>query len=141
MDKEPTTLSISQSDKSVYADIAKSGPLKGKSNKELFLLAVALGVDRGHRISIKGSKEGYIRAEYLNSDDKTLINAVAIAEENNPDVICDKKAVYEIAEEYAHVGIKILSDLIFGPGSFVKKYESYLRDRLDAHNAGDRGID
>lgn len=128
---EPLTLNISKSDRPIYSDILKSGPLKGRYNKEIFLLAMVLGFKEGERISIKGHKESFIRAESLNSDDIALINALAITEERRPDVISDKRNVFEIAEEYAHSGLNILRKLVNEQGTFIKKYETFLREHLE----------
>jgi dnd system-associated protein 4 len=129
---EPITLNIKKTDFLLYQEIINSSALKGRSNKEVFFLAAVLGYKKGRRISIKGGKKSYVRTEFLNKEDKTLMNALAIKETGNPDIINDQKEVFNIVEEYAHVGLNILKEMVFEKqtGSFLKKFESYLRDCL-----------
>lgn len=131
MANEPITLNINKADRKIYEEIIENSELKGKT-KEVFLLAAVIGFKKGHRISIKGSKENYVRTEYLNDEDKTLMNAIAVCETKNLDILQDKKEVFSIVEEYANAGIKILKEMIFDKqtGSFLKKFEAYLRDCL-----------
>ena len=131
MSNEPITLNINKSDRKIYDEIIENSELKGKT-KEVFLLATVIGFKKGNRISIKGNKESYVRTEYLNDEDRTLMNAIAIHETKDEEIIQDQKEVFNIVEEYAHVGIKILREMAFEKesGSFLKKFESYLRDCL-----------
>jgi len=130
---EPITLNIKKTDFPTYQEILASSALKGRTTKEVFLLAAVLGFKKGHRISIKGGKKSYVRTEFLDEKDKTLINAIAIKETGNPDIIKDKKEVFNIVEEYANAGLRELKDMVFEKetGSFLKKFEGYLRDCLD----------
>jgi len=131
MTNEPITLNINKSNRKVYDEIIENSELKGKT-KEVFLLAAVIGFKKGHRVSIKGNKESYVRTEYLNDEDRTIMNAIAIKETKDEEIIQDQKEVFNIVEEYAHVGIKIIREMVFDKesGSFLKKFESYLRDCL-----------
>ncbi len=56
---------------------------------------------------------------------------MAISEKRGSvDLLSQKEAVYRIAEEYAHAGIKLLADKIRSTqiGSFHKQFEKELRD-------------
>ena len=131
MANEPITLKINKSDRKIYDEIIENSELKGKT-KEVFLLATVIGFKSGNRISIKGSKDNYVRTEYLNDEDRALMNSIAIYEMKDEEIIQDQKVVFDIIEEYAHVGIKILREMVFNKesGSFLKKFEAYLRGCL-----------
>ena len=66
-----------------------------KSTKEIFLLASIIGFRKGHRISFKGSKESYVRTEYLNDEDFAIINSLAV---NNPTAASGGKSGESIEE-------------------------------------------
>mgnify|MGYP001608295426 CR=1 FL=1 len=131
MANEPITLKINKSDRKIYDEIIENSELKGKT-KEVFLLSTVIGFKSGNRISIKGSKDNYVRTEYLNDEDRALMNSIAIYEMKDEEIIQDQKVVFDIIEEYAHVGIKILREMVFNKesGSFLKKFEAYLRGCL-----------
>lgn len=134
MESEPLTLGMGKTDRSVYNEILESSQLKkGRLlNKEVFLLAAVLGFKKGQRIHIKGDKESYFRVETLKEGDIALMDAIAIKETENLDIINNKKEVFTIIEEYAHAGIQILKDMVFDKdsGSFIKKFEADLRECL-----------
>jgi len=85
------------------------------------------GYYEGSRVKIK-KKEGYVRESYLNPEDRALINALAVSEEGNLNVLLDAQRVFSIAEEYATGGIRLLKARVFGEeyGSYTKKLESEL---------------
>ena len=102
-------------------------PFAGGRNKDVFLAAMVIGYYEGSRVEIK-KKEGYIMASYLDPEDRALVNALAVSEEGNLNVLLDKQKVFSIAEEYATGGIKLLKARVFGEeyGSYAKKLESEL---------------
>jgi hypothetical protein len=129
----PTRLYIDRSDREKYDRLLeKDGVFAGKDNKDIFMIAMAIGYSRGVRVKLT-RKEGYVRFEYLKDRDKSIIKAVAVAATATLDVLLDKKKVYSIAEEYARGGIKLLVDMVFGGGfgSFEKKLESELVEEFE----------
>lgn len=140
-DKEPDRLSIRKSDIEHYNILKEShSPIAKKDNKTLFLLAMCIGYNSGSRIKTSewGNKEGFVRLEYLNESEKSMINALSIAEEGNLEVLFDMKKVYSVAEEYAAGGINILLDMVLsgGYGSFSKRLESKLLEQYDKIQQG-----
>lgn len=129
---EPDRLFIKKTDRDIYDEILKSSDLKVRSNIDIFLLAAVIGFKKGQRISIKGNKDGYVLTYTIKDEDRILMNAIAIYETKNEEVIENQKEVFEIVEEYAHAGLTYLRDMVFDKerGSFLKKFESYLRDML-----------
>ena len=128
--KTPIILDIRKSDRKDY-DLLKDrdSPFAGKGNKELFLMAMIIGFRNGRRVKLD-TRDTFARIEYLNSKEKSIIKAIAVAEDGDLNVLLDKKKIYSIAEEYAAVGIKLLKEKVFGeePGSYFKKLESGLLD-------------
>ena len=129
---EPDRLFIKKTDRTIYDEILESSELKVRSNIDIFLLAAVIGFKKGQRISIKGNKDGYVLTYTIKDEDRILMNAIAIHETKNEEIIQNQKEVFEIVEEYAHAGITFLREMVFDKerGSFLKKFESYLRDIL-----------
>lgn len=128
--KTPIILDIRKSDRKDYDLLKdKDSPFAGKGNKELFLMAMIIGFRNGTRVKLD-TRDTFARIEYLNSKEKSIIKAIAVAEDGDLNVLLDKKKFYSIAEEYAAGGIKLLKKKVFGgePGSYFKKLESDLLD-------------
>jgi len=105
---------------------------KNKNQKEQFLLAMAIGFENDQKRELK-TKDGFFFSNYLGSEDKTLINALAIHVHGSSDVLANEKEVFEIAEQYASAGIRILADSIDKVqfGKFDKIFEKDLLEILD----------
>lgn len=105
----------------------KDSPLYRKENKDVFIMAMMMGLKNGVRLPLK-SKEGFIREDYLNNDEKSIIKAIAVNAEENLSVLLDSDKIYQIAEEYAAGGIKYLVDSVFKKqyGSYTTRLESEL---------------
>jgi dnd system-associated protein 4 len=132
-EKAPDRLYIRKSDRAEYSRLLeKDSPFKEKENKDLFMMAMVVGFHAGNRIGLD-KKEGFIRVEYLNPIEESIIKTIAISEEGSLDILLDKKKVYSIAEEYATGGIKLLKDEVFSGeyGSYSKKLESELIDEFE----------
>lgn len=134
MSTTPDRLYMDKADRDLYNDLNQEQILKFKdrggtrTRKEQFLLAMAFGFHNSARRAIR-AREGLFLAKDLHSSDTALLNAVAIAETGNPDVVLDKGEVFRIAEEFAHGGIRLLKDRISSSplGSFEKRLEKDLR--------------
>ena len=114
-------------DKKIYDSLKDDEPFfkNNSSNKELFLFAMAIGFQSQNRLPFSGKRLGYFLEKDLKYDDYVLLNSIAIAETQSLDVLMDKEKIFKIAEEYAHGGLKILSEEI-GPGqygTFSKNFE------------------
>jgi dnd system-associated protein 4 len=107
----------------------KDSPFYKKDNKSVFIMAMTMGLKRGVQVPLQ-NKEGFIREEYLNDVERSLIKAVAISTENDLSVLANMQRVYQIAEEYAAGGIKYLKDSVLTEryGTYLKRLESELLD-------------
>jgi hypothetical protein len=127
----PDRVNIRKSDRDIYKDLREksTSPFKGKDNRVLYMMALAVGFIDGERLEFEpGEKEGFILLKTLEDEDIAIINAIAVAEEDNLSVLADKKKVYTIADEYAAGGIRLLNGEVFGGeyGSYIKKLEGRL---------------
>lgn len=128
MPKIPDRLYIDLSDRDLYKKIKEQGMFQKGTNKELFLFAMAIGVKNEVSISLK-VKENFFLTKDFRPEDEALINAVALWEEDySIDILPNKERTYQIAEEYAHAGIKLLTDKVESVefGSFWKQFEKEL---------------
>lgn len=105
---------------------------KNKNQKEQFLLAMAVGFENDQKRELK-TRDGFFYPKDLKPEDKTSINALAIHEHGSIDVLGNEKEIFEIAEQYASAGIRILVDSIdrMQFGKFDKIFEKDLLDILN----------
>lgn len=93
--------------------------LNMKTNGEradVFMIALALGVNKGERTSSKG-KHGFILESVAKGKDSLMsyIYSVAVDElrkSGQENQITDTNVVYGIAEEYANTGFEIIKQMI-----------------------------
>jgi len=126
----PDRLYIDRDDRKLYEKIEKEDVFKGRTRKEEFLFAMAIGFKNKVKRSLK-MKEGFFLTKDLKPEDETLINVIAIWGSNSVEVLLsNKEKVFEIAEEYAHGGIRLLHDSIESTqyGSFSKQFEKTLHE-------------
>lgn len=90
-------------------------------------MSMLMGFKEGGTLELD-QKEGYVRTEYLNDEEQALIKTIAVANEGTLNVLIDKKKVYDIAEQYAAYGIRLLHDTVLSGeyGTYAKKLESEL---------------
>ena len=72
----------------------------------------------------------------------TFTDAIAINDNNSVDVLANREEVFQIAEEYAHAGIRLLHDKIKSTqlgGSFDKQFEKELIDIYKELDLGENG--
>ena len=81
--------------------------------KDIFLLAVALGLDDPKEI--QGKKDGYFRTSYIKTYDKALLSSILLGvEENkeNVDTYANLDVNYDEAERCAETGFMRLKETI-----------------------------
>ena len=129
----PDRINIDKADRLLYQKVVDENVLqfKEKDRKDQFIFAMAVGFANKIRRPLT-AKEGFFRTEYLRPEDEALICAIALYE-GNVEVLADKERVFQVAEEYAHAGIKLLVDELEGPGfaNFSKRLERELYDAYD----------
>ena len=131
-------VSISNDDRPIFDSLKYSDtPFKGRKNKEIFMMALILGYYKaGTRTKLKNPKD-YDHVENLGPDRRSIIKAIAVAEEGI-DVLNDEEQIYAIANEYAATGIKILDSMVNNHEyDFLKKIESMLVEEYDSKKMGE----
>lgn len=134
MARIPDRLSIDKSDRELYDhDVISNEIFAGRTRKEQFFFAMAIGFKNRVKRRLD-SREGFFLAKDMGPEDEALIDAVAIHDTGSADVLADREAVFRIAEEYAHAGIRLLYDMVTSnqPGSLYKRLEVELFSLLDA---------
>lgn len=114
--------------------VMKDSPFLGKTNRDIFLHAMALGFAGGkkYRVELKSRREN-IASSALHQDGEWLVYAVAMAETNDISVLLRMKEVAKIAEEYANGGFTLIMNVIREQslGGPIGKMESELRKVLE----------
>ena len=128
-EKEPDRLYIERDDRATCYDVlSRERILKDRKNRELFMMAMMIGLSKGSRLPLK-KREGFFLAKELDDQQQYIIKAVAVQEkEGELGILKDMREVYKIAEEYANGGIHILKDTVVGEesGTAATKLESIL---------------
>jgi len=134
MAKIPDRLNIDKkTDRELYDKIKEEVFLE-MPRKGQFLFAMAFGFMYGTKREL-GTKDGFFLAKDMGPRDEALINALAVAETGSVAVLSNRARVYQIAEEYAHAGIRLLHDEVTSEehGSFYKRFERDIFERLEGH--------
>ncbi len=129
MVNKPDRLYIDLNSRPLYEKLESEPFFKGKTRKEQFLFAMAVGFKNKIKIPIE-KREGIFLTKDLKPEDEALINAIAIFDANSIDILLDKAQVFKIVEEYANGGIRILINKIdsIEIGTFEKYFEKDLFD-------------
>lgn len=126
----PDRLYIDEQDRTLYDQLKNEDIFKGRNNPNLFLTAMSYGFY--NRVNDKLNKRlEYVRAEYINNDAEAMIYALALHHfQGDINLLLDVEKVFNIAEQYAHAGIKLLSDLTVSKpqGSIYKHLERMIYD-------------
>lgn len=112
MGKDPDRLYVDLADRELYKKMKKEPFFHGKVNKDLFLYCMGVGFQNNDRNDQFNKKDGFFLVKDMVPADEALIYALAIHEEGTTDVLLNIKKVYQIAEEYAHAGVLIISKKI-----------------------------
>ena len=95
--------------------------------------AVAMGVKLGRRRSLSGSRVQIFRWDQFSQDiDIPALQAIAVAETEDVDVLLHEDQVLRIAEEYANEGIRELKrELVDQPGQPLWNLVNLARQEVD----------
>jgi len=129
--KSPDRLFIEPEDRHRYRKLQDEAFFAGLTNKDLFLLAMAVGY-RHDRAKSLTRREGFFLAKDLKTEDEAILNAVALSI-SGTEVLNELSEVYRLAEELAHGGLVLLSSEIDDTalGSFEKKLELDVHEMLN----------
>lgn len=135
MSKPQDRLYVGKGDRKIVEKIENNDyfNFKDKSRKEQFMFAMAYGVKSDIKnVEIKNKDEWFFSKD-LQPEDKALMYSCAIYKNDNISVLKDINNVYEIAQNYAHIGFKVLSGLIEREsfGAVEKKFEKEVKDAYE----------
>jgi hypothetical protein len=138
----PDRFCIDKDDRQLY-DALKVDPFfHGQRNRNLFLLAMAVGYKNELREPLtKREISGYFLEKDMKPEDHALVDMVAVCEMKSVDVLAKRSEAFKIAEEYAHGGIRLLSDQLRSTphGSFEKLLERELQELREKLGLGRNG--
>lgn len=104
----------------------KGSPFFGREYREIFMVAMALGFKNKSMIPLK-KKIPQIPLRAFSTEEKWVIKFIAIKEEKNIEILSNLKKAYNIAEEYANGGLKILSEMVF---AHTTNFDEVLEEEL-----------
>ena len=85
--------------------------------KDVFMWAVAVGVDSGRRLPLSDSTTQIFRWDQLSQDlDIPLLKALALAETNDMEMLVHENQILRLAEEYANAGIREIREELLTQG-------------------------
>lgn len=102
----------------------------GKTQRDLFIFAMALGKSRDQKFDVK-DRQANIPVQNMPERQKWAILSIALAENNDLMCLKDENSLYKEAERYVEGGIKILQSHVDKWGADYPKYlEAELKDIL-----------
>lgn len=106
--------------------------------KDVFMWAVALGFQAGRKRPLSPGRQQPFRWGQLSQElDVPALQAVALADSNDVEVLLRKDQVLRIAEEYANEGIRIVSQIVIDrPGRLLWNMLDVLDSYQNPDNEG-----
>jgi len=131
----PRDLSVDESKHHKFSELAEEDIFK--TMKSVFLYAMAIGFYKKLKIPLKKKKNSIPSSSISEPDEKWtkerwLLNAIALTETEDINIILDGEKVAHIAEEYANYGIDILYDVFKNPHKNYPKSYQILDSLLDS---------
>lgn len=103
--------------------------------KELFLLAMALGLEKP--TAIKGKRDSMVRCSYFKANEISLIYSCAWHHMQDVQELMDENKVYALAEKCANTGFSILKHYVKeNQNKFINKI---LLDTISKFSPGEHG--
>ncbi len=125
---------ITESNHAIYEDLTKEReglPQPFKTMKDLFLLATLIGYRYGQRIPLETRRGIFSWAQFSLQEDIPVLQALAIAETGNVNVLANQDELLTIAEEYANSGIvEIQEQVAEMPGNRIANLVGLLQKWL-----------
>jgi len=113
-------VTIDESVIEVYKELTEGGNAEDtpfRTMKDVFMLAAALGFQRGRRRALAGGGKTTIRKEVFTDADIAILKGIAIASAEDVTVLSDFGIVLTTVEEFAYTGIlEVKSMLLDQPG-------------------------
>ncbi len=141
----PRELGFQLDKKSKYDELEqiKLSPFYGKTHKDVFLAALALGYRKGHKAALK-KRFGFRFFESVTPAEQWVLVSIAIKEMGNLEALAgeaNQRKIWELAEEYANVGIDELYSNIMETGNkglVLKEMEKDIRKAFEKAGIKDK---
>jgi dnd system-associated protein 4 len=78
----------------------------------VFVVAAALGYRAGTKKALKGTQHVGFWRSFSIQEDVPLLQAIAVADTGDVEVLADQGEVISVAEQYANVGIDLLTEMV-----------------------------
>lgn len=101
-------------------------PFHGKEYRDIFMLALSIGYSRSKPSPLK-KRNPNVPLRAFTLQEKWLMRAVAISKEGNMEILFEPKKLYQLIEEYANAGIKLLVAEVF---ENIRSYDKILEAEL-----------
>ena len=101
--------------------------------KDAFMWATAVGYKYGKKRPLASGRTQPFRWDQLSQDlDVPALQAIAVADSGDVEILTQRDKILRIAEEYANAGIRILkTDYVDQPGRLIWNLVDISRDRAD----------
>jgi len=109
--------------------------------KDVFMWAVALGFQAGRKRPLATGRQQPFRWGQLSQElDVPALQAVAVADSGDVEILMRKDQILRVAEEYANEGIRILkTDLLGQPGRLLWNLVAIISETEDSNSTGYQG--
>jgi hypothetical protein len=105
--------------------------IKEISNKELFLICMAVGFSAKNKVDVLQKSNTGVRMEYFKPEDNVLFTSLQIAEHDNPESLLQIEQLYDLAECYAAGGVGILYEALETNKNFDEWFQSLIFQNLE----------
>jgi hypothetical protein len=99
------------------------------NNLDRFMLCLGIGLESKEKREVPPRKSDAVRLEYLKESTFAILKAVALMDSQEPMILLDEDKIFDIAEQYAASGLKILTLEMNSQNDFP----SWLRQKLYKH--------
>jgi hypothetical protein len=79
------------------------------NNLDIFMLCLGIGLEAKEKRDVPQRKSDAVRLEYLKESTFALMKTIALFDSQDPLVLLDEDKIYDITEQYAAAGLKILT--------------------------------
>jgi hypothetical protein len=96
------------------------------SNLDIFMLCLGVGLESGEKRDVPPRKSDAIRLETIKETTIAIWKGIALLDTQDPMILLDEDKVYDIIEQFAAAGLKILTLEM----STQNDFPSWLRQKL-----------
>jgi hypothetical protein len=79
------------------------------NNLDIFMLCLSVGLESKEKRDVPPKKSDAVRLAYLKESDFALMKTIALFDSKDPLVLLDEDKIFDIVEQYAAAGLKVLT--------------------------------